>query len=133
MPGRHRASLFKLFTPRSSHHAPVLADFDEKIVWFGLQGFIKSFLIECWNDNFFDQPRAEVVARYKRRLDNALGKDAVSVDHISELHNLGYLPIEIKSLPEGSRVNMRVPTMTIVNTLPELWRLDHAGTRGRHS
>ena len=44
-------------------------------------------------------------------------------EHIASLHDLGYLPIEIKALPEGSRVPMRVPCLTIVNTLPEFYWL----------
>ena len=109
--------VYSNLTPRSDRLAPVLRDrFDSKIVWFGLQGFIKTFLIEIWNANFFRQPKATVVARYKRRLDCALGPDAVDVSHIEQLHDLGYLPIEIKALPEGSRVDIRVPTLTIRNT-----------------
>lgn len=115
--------VYSNFTPRSAAHAPVLETFDNKIVWFGLQGFITSYLIECWNDGFFALPRAQVVADYKRRLDNALGKDAVPVDHIYALHDLGYLPIEIKSLPEGCRVNLRVPVLTIKNTHPDFFWL----------
>ena len=109
--------VYSNFTPRSDRLAPVLREhFDGKIVWFGLQGFIKTFLIDLWKRNFFDLPKEEVVARYKRRLDTSLGPDAVSMQHIEDLHDLGYLPIRIKALPEGSRVNMRVPTMTIRNS-----------------
>jgi nicotinamide phosphoribosyltransferase len=38
------------------------------------------------------------------------------VDHIEALHDLGYLPIRLKALPEGSRVPLRVPFATLVNT-----------------
>lgn len=116
--------VYSNFTPRSSRLAPVLENqFDNKVVWFGLQGFIKSFLVNVWNENFFGRPKAEVVALYKRRMDTALGPDAIQVDHIEALWELGYLPIEIKSLAEGSRVNVRVPVMTIKNTLPEFFWL----------
>lgn len=109
--------VYSNFTPRSDRLAPVLRDrFDSKVVWFGLQGFIKMFLIEIWNENFFKQPKDVAVGRYKRRLDCSLGPGVVEVSHIEALHDLGYLPIEIKSLPEGSRVDIRVPTMTIRNT-----------------
>lgn len=37
--------VYSNFTPRSAAHAPVLETFDNKIVWFGLQGFITSYLI----------------------------------------------------------------------------------------
>ena len=86
------------FTPRSSRLAKMLPDFDDKIVFFGLQGFIKHFLIETWNEGFFNQPKAKVVAAYKRRMDNSLGEGAVPVEHIEALHDLGYLPLKIKAL-----------------------------------
>lgn len=111
------------FTARSSRLAKMLPDFDDKLVFFGLQGFIQHFLIDTWNEGFFDQDKAKVVATYKRRMDNALGQDAIPVDHIEALHDLGYLPLKIKALDEGSRVNMRVPVLTIINTLPEFFWL----------
>ncbi|ENU26076.1 nicotinate phosphoribosyltransferase [Acinetobacter modestus] len=111
------------FTPRSSRLAKMLPDFDDKIVFFGLQGFIKHFLIEIWNEGFFNQPKAKVVAAYKRRMDNSLGEGAVPVEHIKALHDLGYLPLKIKALPEGSRVNIKVPVLTIINTDPNFFWL----------
>lgn len=111
------------FTPRSSRLAKMLPDFDDKIVFFGLQGFIKHFLIETWNEGFFNQPKAKVVAAYKRRMDNSLGEGAVPVEHIEALHDLGYLPLKIKALTEGSRVNIKVPVLTIINTDPNFFWL----------
>lgn len=111
------------FTPRSSRLAKMLPDFDDKIVFFGLQGFIKHFLIETWNEGFFNQPKAKVVAAYKRRMDNSLGEGAVPVEHIEALHDLGYLPLKIKALEEGSRVNIKVPVLTIINTDPNFFWL----------
>lgn len=111
------------FTPRSSRLAKMLPDFDDKIVFFGLQGFIKHFLIETWNEGFFNQPKAKVVTAYKRRMDNSLGEGAVPVEHIEALHDLGYLPLKIKALEEGSRVNIKVPVLTIINTDPNFFWL----------
>lgn len=115
--------VYSNFTPRSGRLAPVLDNFDEKVVFFGLQGFIKHFLMETWNDAFFGQPKDDVVAAYKIRMDTSLGEGAVPVEHIEALHDLGYLPIRIKALPEGSRVNMKVPMLTVVNTKPEFFWL----------
>jgi nicotinamide phosphoribosyltransferase len=115
--------VYSNFTPRSSRHAPVLDDFEGKVVWFGLQGFIKDFLQDIWNDNFFCRPKADVIAEYARRMDSSLGVGAVPVDHIGELHDLGYLPLRIKALPEGSRVPIRVPMLTVVNTDPRFYWL----------
>jgi nicotinamide phosphoribosyltransferase len=44
-------------------------------------------------------------------------------EHLEKLHDLGYLPIEIKALPEGSKVPIKVPCLTVVNTLPEFYWL----------
>lgn len=91
--------------------------FDQKVVFFGLQAFIKRFLIKEWNENFFSKPKEQVVAKYQRRLTNSIGP--IDVSHIEALHDLGYLPLLIKALPEGSRVNLRVPMFTVRNTDPK--------------
>ncbi|MGE8701195.1 MAG: nicotinate phosphoribosyltransferase [Achromobacter sp.] len=118
------------FTPRSARLAPVLPElFDEKIVWFGLQGFIKEILIGLFNREFFAKPATTAVRQYQRRVDNALGKGAVTVDHLQALHDLGYLPLEIRSVPEGARVDIRVPPVTFINTRPEFaWLVTYIET-----
>lgn len=68
-------------------------------------------------------PKADVLAFYTRRMNNYLGKDSITVQHIADLHDLGYLPLEIKALPEGCRVPMKVPMLTIRNTKPEFFWL----------
>ncbi len=108
--------VYSNWTCRSDRWAQVLPDFDHKVVFFGLQGICQWLLIDLWNKEFFLKPRAEVLEKYKRRMDSSLGPDAVPVEHIGALHDLGYLPVRIKALPEGSRVNIRVPMFTIVNT-----------------
>jgi nicotinamide phosphoribosyltransferase len=52
-----------------------------------------------------------------------LGSDLPTYKHLEDLHDLGYLPIKIKALPEGSVVPMRVPVLTIVNTHPDFFWL----------
>lgn len=88
----------------------------EETILFGLQYFVKEYLIERWNKDFFNKPENEVVETYKRRMDNYLGKDKITYDHISRLHKLGFLPIKIKAVPEGSRVKIGIPYLTIRNT-----------------
>ena len=114
--------VYSNFTPRSAKHANVNKDtFDNKVVMFGLQGFIQWFLIDTWNAEFFSQPKEKVIAQYKRRMDTALGPDSVGTAHFEALHDLGYLPIEIKAIEEGNRVNIGVPVLTIKNTIPEFF------------
>jgi nicotinamide phosphoribosyltransferase len=95
----------------------------DKIVNFGAQFFIKRFLIEAFNESFFSQPKEKVVAEYKRRMDTSLGADTVPMDHVIALHDLGYLPLEIKTLPEGDLVPLQVPFLTVVNTHPDFFWL----------
>lgn len=97
-----------------------------KVVNFGLQMFIKNWLIDEFNENFFNRPEDEVVAEYKRVLDNAMGKDIYDVNKVRKLHKLGYLPIEIISIPEGIEVPMRCPIFGITNTHDEFAWLPQA-------
>lgn len=108
--------VYSNLTPRSSR----LEGIDE-MVFFGLQYFIKEYLISYFNDNFFDQPKEKVLTDYKRRIVTSLGAHLPTYEHIEKLHDLGYLPVEIKALPEGSRVPIKVPCITVVNTLPEFY------------
>ncbi len=101
------------FTPRMSR----IARWD-KVVMFGLQGFIKTYLINYFNKEFFERPFEEVIAEYKRVLDHTLGEGVYGIEKIEKLHRLGYLPIEIVALPEGTRVPVHVPMFGITNTHP---------------
>ena len=103
--------VFTNFTARKSRIPGI-----NHMVFFGLQYFVKRYLIQDWNENFFRQPKEIVLAKYKRRIDNALGKDTVPIDHLARLHDHGSLPIQIMALPEGSRVPIGVPPFVIFNT-----------------
>ena len=100
--------------PRSGHHFPIKGV--DKVLFVGLQGIIKWLLIDTWNEGFFKRPVEEVVGEYAAIMDKALGAGAVTTDHIRALHQLGYLPLKIKALKEGSLVPFKVPTFTIRNT-----------------
>lgn len=110
--------VYSNFTARTSRIPGV-----NHVVVFGVQYFIKDYLIRRFNDGFFSKPKADVIGQYKRRMDTSLGLGAISTEHLSELHDLGYLPIELKALPEGSRCPLRVPLLTIKNTLPNFFWL----------
>ncbi|GAB3366267.1 nicotinate phosphoribosyltransferase [Arachidicoccus ginsenosidivorans] len=110
--------VYSNLTPRKSRNEQV-----QEIVFFGLQYFIKEYLIDQFERLFFKLPKEKVISNYARRMDHYLGKDSISYDHIAALHDLGYLPLEIKAIPEGSLVPMRVPVFTIKNTKPEFFWL----------
>lgn len=109
------------FTPRMSR----IARWD-KVVMFGLQGFIKTYLIDYFNKEFFEKSFEDVIAEYKRVLDHTLGKGVYGIEKIEKLHRLGYLPIEIVALPEGTRVPVHVPMFGITNTHPDFAWLPQA-------
>jgi nicotinamide phosphoribosyltransferase len=113
--------VYSNFTPRSDHLANLLKGYDHKVVHFGLQGVCQWLLRDLWTDNFFHMSRDEAMAKYKRRMDLALGEGAVDCKHIGELHELGYLPVLVKGLPEGSRVPIRIANWTIQNTHPDFY------------
>lgn len=91
-------------------------EYTDQLVFFGLQYFIKSYLIKSWNDDFFQQPKDEVIRKFSRRINNYLGPNNVGTQHIEDLHDLGYLPIKIMALPEGSVYSLKVPCLVIFNT-----------------
>ncbi|MGI4945092.1 MAG: nicotinate phosphoribosyltransferase [Janthinobacterium lividum] len=122
--------VYSNFTCRSDRLADVLEDFDHKVVFFGLQGIVQYLLRDAWNEQFFQKPREKVVAKYKRRMDKALGRGKVNPKQIAALHDLGYLPVLIKALPEGSRVDIKVPPFTIQNTHPDFyWATNYLETQ----
>jgi nicotinamide phosphoribosyltransferase len=95
----------------------------DKVVVFGFQYFVQEYLVKQFNEQFFHQPKKLVMEAYNRRLNTSLGPNTVNTEHIGRLHDVGYLPLILKALPEGSRCPMRVPFLTIKNTLPEFFWL----------
>ena len=117
----HAEMLPKDITKSVSYFTPRMSRVErwDKVVMFGLQGFIKTYLIDYFNEEFFQKPFTEVIGEYKRIMDATLGAEAYKIEKIEKLHKLGYLPIEIIALPEGSMVPMHVPMFGITNTHPE--------------
>lgn len=103
--------VYSNFTPRGSRDPRIKA-----VVAFGLQAFVQKRLIDEFNQSFFTVEKDLAVANYKRRIDTYLGP-GTDVSHIAKLHDLGYLPLEIRAVPEGTLVPFKVPMMTIRNTI----------------
>lgn len=110
--------VYSNWTPRKSR-----IDSIDEIVFFGLQYFIKKYILEDFESYFFKRPKKEVVVEYARRINNYLGENQVGTKHIEDLHDLGYIPMVFKALPEGSSVPIRVPMFTMYNTLPDFFWL----------
>jgi nicotinamide phosphoribosyltransferase len=108
--------VYSNFTPRSNKYAPKGCD---EVVSFGQQMIMKQ-IHEAFQNEFFSKPKEEVCGEMKRELSLYLGTD-YDVSHFEVLHDLGYLPIIVKGIEEGALVPMRVPVLTIYNTLPEFY------------
>ena len=102
------------YTPRMTR----LKD-TNKVTYFGGQMFAKSYLIDAFNDYFFNRDEDEVVEEYNRVLTYTLGPGTYNPDKIVKLHRLGYLPITMYAVPEGTRTAIGVPQSVFVNTHPD--------------
>lgn len=62
---KNTTELYSNLTARKSN-SKTLEDFDnnDKIVFFGLQYFIKYYLIDLWENNFFKKPKHEVIDEF---------------------------------------------------------------------
>ena len=114
--------VYSNFTPRSDKHLNIPREYkDGTIVWAGSGAFIAE-LDSIWNDTFFTEPWEDVEAEASIYLPFC-GPNGFNMQRLFELHSLGYLPLEIKALPEGSSVPIGVPVLTITNTKPEFYWL----------
>lgn len=104
-----------------THRASRIPGVDH-VVHFGLQAFLTDVLEDAFG-RFFTADADRVCAEYERRVAAIVGPNAVGSKHIRALHELGYLPLSIRSLPEGTPVPVRVPVLTVENTHPEFFWL----------
>ena len=112
------------YTPRMTR----LKDVD-KVAMFGLQAFIKEYLIRAFDLWFFRKDWDDVLAAYKRVLNATIQTSGIGERRLKALHNLGYLPLEIRAVPEGVRTNIKVPQIEISNTHPNfVWLVNSIET-----
>ncbi len=115
--GHHRmladntTRLYGTWIPRSLKHAP---EGVTKIVSFGQQ-MVWKWIHDDFQENFFNQPKS-IVNEFKNEMSEYLGLE-YDAAHLEKLHDLGYLPIRVKSLPEGIETNPNIPHMTFINTV----------------
>lgn len=110
--------VYSNWTPRKSRVPGV-----EKVVVFGTQYFVIEYLLNLFNNTFFNLPKKEVIDSYTNVIRRTLGIMNPRTDHIEALHDLGYLPLAIYAIPEGYSVNINVPSIVIYNTKDEFFWL----------
>lgn len=96
--------------------------YDGLLVVAGIQGGVQE-IHENWHNSFFSKPKAEVIEFYATLMTGYFGSRPLAVAQMSALHDIGYLPVEIKALAEGSKVPMGIPVFTITNTVDEAYWL----------
>lgn len=99
--------IFSNFTPRKSKMEGV-----NYSVFFGLEYFIKKYLM--------DITEVGSAKAYSNFMTTTLGEGNY-YDHMNELLELGYLPLAIYALPEGSVVPSGVPALVVYNTDPRFY------------
>lgn len=106
------------WTNRSNAHMPE----STHAVVFGLQAFVQRYLVEAWAP-FFAADEDTVADLFEQALQGYFGPNHIGVDHVRALHRLGYLPLEIRALPEGTLAPIGVATLTVENTVDEFFWL----------
>lgn len=104
--------VYSNFTPRSNKYAP--KGNNGKVLNFGQQYVIK-FIVEHFNTNFFNLKKKDIVEDIKTNLSAYLGTE-YDTKHIEDLHDLGYLPLQIRSLTEGTESAIKIPILFLYNT-----------------
>ena len=127
----HAEQYPQTLTKMVSYYTPRMTRLDDtdKVTLFGLQAVIQEYLIDAFDEFFFSVPFHQVIAEYKRVLNSTINTDGVGEARLKALHSLGYLPLEIRAVPEGVRTNIKVPQIEISNTHPNfVWLVNSIET-----
>lgn len=108
--------VYSTWTPRDSRLVGI-----NKVVNFGLQAFLKEYLIDYFNEYFFARPVEAIINEYARVIKHTLLIDNPETWHIEQLHEFGSAPLKISALKEGELVPIKVPMLTIENTHPDFF------------
>ena len=74
------------------------------VVAFGFQCFAMSYLIDRFNDTFFNRPKDEAVEEVQNFISETFDCSSFDIQRIADLHDLGYLPVRLWAVPEGVEV-----------------------------
>ena len=117
--------LTSYLTPRGSRLKGV-----DKVVFFGLSAYVHSYIVENFRENFFRRNFEYCECEIREVLELGLGYSDEMIDRtinaFRALHELGYLPVEINAVPEGTLVPMGVPCLEIKSTDPQFFWVGQA-------
>lgn len=114
--------LVSYWTPRGSRIEGI-----RYVVSFGLQAFIKKYLLDYFEESFFARPWEEVREEYVQYVSDTFYPDIAQeeIEAFHKIHMLGHLPIQIRAVPEGLRVPVGCPMIEFRAT--EEWSFWLAG------
>lgn len=113
--------IFSNLTPRNDKNFAHYADKNARgVIVLGLRRMVMDSMVGIWK-KFFKMKREAAVKKFARMSKNALGAAAPSAECWGELHDLGYLPVEIRALPEGILSPIGIPVYTIHNTVDKFF------------
>ncbi len=104
--------VYSNMTARSDKYAP---DYSKGGIISFFQQATMRIINNYFKENFFDLPKDEAISSIKKDLSDHINGD-YDVTHFEALHDLQYLPIKVKAIPEGMFVPIKVPFLTIINT-----------------
>ena len=117
--------LTSYLTPRGSRLKGV-----DKVVFFGLSAYVHSYVVENFRENFFRRNFEYCECEIREVLELGLGYTDEMIDRtinaFRALHELGYLPVEINAVAEGTLVPMGVPCIEIKSTNPQFFWVGQA-------
>ena len=112
----YKHSHFEQYPPNSEYVSSYIEarpkDFSDKVVFFGLQAFVKEYM---------QTPITLIEVAQAAEICKAHGVpfNLEGWQRIVDVHN-GLMPLQITALPEGRQVSTGVPLVQVVNTDPEL-------------
>lgn len=117
-------NVYSIMVPRSNKYLNKV----DRVVSAGISGFVIKYLVDFFQQAFFARAEEDVVREYSEFIKRTLSVDDDG-SHIRELHQLGYLPLRAKAIPEGQSVPIGVPILSIENTHPRFaWLTNYLET-----
>jgi nicotinamide phosphoribosyltransferase len=107
--------MYSNFTPRSGKLSNVKNS--KFVISAGQQKMVRAMKHD-WDVNFFERPVEEIYQFGRDITEMLMLETPFDVSHFVALHELGYLPICVKAIPEGLKIPYKVPLFTVYNTHP---------------
>jgi nicotinamide phosphoribosyltransferase len=88
----------------------------DRVAFFILQYVLQAYFNDLADQTFFHVNRGTILTKYQKRLNGYFGPNSIGTEHIANLHELGFIPLEFRAVPEGTRVPLRCPMFTVEST-----------------